>query len=185
MALVFELFGSNLEDFFRYCGNQFSLKTTLMLADQLLRRIEVLHSKNYLHRDIKPENFLLGLQQQGITVYMTDLGLAKYRHPERWDIKSPPVRAATTRLPQLVAPVSETFEKYMKYVHKLHDEDLPDYQGLRKWFDKSFREQGFERDNVFDWTIREFERLEPGRPRTACVERWGRATGRGRYRAIR
>ncbi|KAJ9493289.1 hypothetical protein H2202_011252 [Exophiala xenobiotica] len=28
---------------------------------------------------------------------MTDLGLAKYRHPERWDTESPPVRAATKR----------------------------------------------------------------------------------------
>ena len=102
MALVFELLGPNLEDLFRYCSNQFSLKTTLMLADQLLRRVEVLHSKNYLHRDIKPENFLLGLRQQGNTVYMTDLGLAKYRHPERWDTKSPPIRAAIARPPQLL-----------------------------------------------------------------------------------
>jgi hypothetical protein len=27
-------------------------------------------------------------------------------------------------------------------------------------FSKLFRRQGFEYDNVFDWTIREFERLE-------------------------
>jgi len=67
------------------------------LLDQLLRRLELLHSKNYLHRDTKPENFLLGLQHRGNTVYMTDLGLAKYRHPERWDTESPPVRAATKR----------------------------------------------------------------------------------------
>jgi hypothetical protein len=28
-------------------------------------------------------------------------------------------------------------------------------------FDELFREQGFEHDNVFDWMIREFQRLEP------------------------
>ena len=49
----------------------------------------------------------------------------------------------------------------MNYVHNLHDEDQPDHQFLRKMFDKLFREQGFEYDNVFDWTIREFQRLEP------------------------
>lgn len=66
-------------------------------------------------------------------------------------------------LPQseLCAGLPKPFEKYMRYVHELHDEDVPDYQGLRKLFDKLFREQGFERDNVFDWTIREFQRLEP------------------------
>jgi serine/threonine protein kinase len=101
MALVFELLGPNLEDLFRYCGNQFSLKTTLMLADQLLRRIQILHSNNYLHRDIKPENFLLGTGQQGNVVYMTDLGLAIYRHPDRWSSSSPPIRV-TTRPPELL-----------------------------------------------------------------------------------
>ena len=102
MALVFELLGPNLEDLFRYCGNQFSLKTTLILADQLLRCIEVLHSKDYLHRDIKPENFLLGIGQRGNTVYMTDLGLAIYRHPDRWSSNSPPSRAVKERPPQLL-----------------------------------------------------------------------------------
>jgi serine/threonine protein kinase len=101
MALVFELLGPNLEDLFRYCGNQFSLKTTLMLADQLLHLLETLHSTNYLHRDIKPENFLLGTGRWGNTVYMTDLGLAKYHHPDRWSFNSPPNHTVTTS-PQLV-----------------------------------------------------------------------------------
>lgn len=87
-VLVFELLGPNLEDLFRYCGNQFSLKTTLMLADQLLRRFEVLHSHQYLHRDIKPENFLLGTGRHGNVVYMTDLGLAVYRQTPFSDSKT-------------------------------------------------------------------------------------------------
>lgn len=100
--LVFELLGPNLEDLFRYCGNQFSLKTTLMLADQLLRRIETLHSIHYLHRDIKPENFLLGTAEHGNIVYMTDLGLTIYRHPERWSSSSVPTRNVTARPPELL-----------------------------------------------------------------------------------
>src|ERR1700712_3693685 len=65
-----------------------------------------------------------------------------------------------TSASELCAGLPTAFENYMNYVHNLHDEGQPDYQGLRKMFDKLFREQGFERDNVFDWTIREFQRLE-------------------------
>lgn len=102
MALVFELLGPNLEDLFRYCGDQFSLKTTLMLADQLLRRFESLHSHDYLHRDVKPENFMLGMGEAGNIIHMTDLGLAIYRHPDRWKSSSPPPRNVTARPPQLL-----------------------------------------------------------------------------------
>jgi serine/threonine protein kinase len=80
-VMVFELLGPNLEDLFCYCGQKFSLKTTLMLADQLLHRFQSLHVADYLHRDVKPENFLLGTGSQGNAVYMTDLGLAIYRPP--------------------------------------------------------------------------------------------------------
>jgi serine/threonine protein kinase len=86
-ALVFELLGPNLEDLLRYCGNRFSLKTTLMLADQLLRPLEALRAHYYLHRDIKPKNFLLGstIGRQGNVFYLTDLSLAVHRRPDQWD----------------------------------------------------------------------------------------------------
>lgn len=100
-VMVFELLGPNLEDLLRYCGNRFSLKTTLMLADQLLSRFESLHSNCYLHRDVKPENFLLGTEKQGNTVYITDLGLAVYRQPERGQTVSSS-QPRTIREPRLI-----------------------------------------------------------------------------------
>jgi casein kinase I family protein HRR25 len=62
---------------------------------------------------------------------------------------------------ELCAGLPQEFADYMNYVHDLRDEDQPDYQHLRKMFTKLFRRQGLEYDNVFDWTIREFQRLEP------------------------
>jgi serine/threonine protein kinase len=48
--LVMDALGSSLEDLFQQCGRYFSLKTILMLADQLLQRLQSLHSRGYVHR---------------------------------------------------------------------------------------------------------------------------------------
>ncbi|XP_022015190.1 casein kinase 1-like protein 10 isoform X2 [Helianthus annuus] len=54
-----------------------TLKTVLMLADQLINRVEYMHSKGLVHRDIKPENFLMGLGRNENQVYIIDYGLAR------------------------------------------------------------------------------------------------------------
>lgn len=81
-VLVMELCGPNLEDLFNYCNRHFSLKTVCMLAQEILLRLEYLHSKDYIHRDIKPENFVIGMNAKANVIHLLDFGLSKrFRNP--------------------------------------------------------------------------------------------------------
>lgn len=74
--LVMELLGPSLENLFNFCRRRFSLKTVLMLGEQMLHRIEYVHNMSHLHRDLKPDNFVIN-SKNGIDIYLIDFGLAK------------------------------------------------------------------------------------------------------------
>ena len=75
-VMVFDLLGPSLEDLLDFCGRKFSLKTVLMIANQLIYRLSHIHSKQIIHRDIKPDNVLMGVGRRANHVYITDMGIA-------------------------------------------------------------------------------------------------------------
>lgn len=83
--LVIDLLGPSLEDLFDWCGRRFSLKTTVMVAKQMLTRVQAIHEKSLIYRDIKPDNFLIGKPgtRTANLIYVIDFGMAKqYRDPK-------------------------------------------------------------------------------------------------------
>lgn len=83
--LAMQLLGPSIEKLFVSMNKHFSLKTILMLADQMISCLEFLHKNNVIHQDIKTDNFAVSFNPQNPqspnspyqTVFILDFGLSK------------------------------------------------------------------------------------------------------------
>ncbi|KAI1787528.1 kinase-like protein [Ganoderma leucocontextum] len=75
--LILEKLGPNLASLFKFCRHKFSPRTVCMLAQQMLARIEYVHSRGLLVVDVKPQNFAIGMGDNAHVVYLFDFGHSK------------------------------------------------------------------------------------------------------------
>ncbi|CAE7766646.1 CKL7 [Symbiodinium microadriaticum] len=76
-CLAMELLGRSLEDRMQQCGKKLTPQSCVLIIDQILRRLEFLHSLGLIHRDIKPENFMFGVGRKVHVLYLIDFGLGR------------------------------------------------------------------------------------------------------------
>tara|TARA_R100001163_G_C5067706_1_gene207044 strand:+ start:4320 stop:5228 length:909 start_codon:yes stop_codon:yes gene_type:complete len=76
-VLVLDLLESSIGNLLEKKGGRFKLKTTLMIADQMLSRLEYLHDHGFIHRDLKPDNMMIGRSHHQNQIFLIDYGLSK------------------------------------------------------------------------------------------------------------
>ncbi|CAB1350214.1 unnamed protein product [Coregonus sp. 'balchen'] len=170
-VMVMELLGPSLEDLFNFCSRKFSLKTVLLLADQMISRIEYIHSKNFIHRDVKPDNFLMGLGKKeqsrrddleslGYVLMYFNLGSLPWQGlkaaTKRQKYERISEKKMSTPIEVLCKGYPSEFATYLNFCRSLRFDDKPDYSYLRQLFRNLFHRQGFSYDYVFDWNMLKF-----------------------------
>jgi serine/threonine protein kinase len=90
--LVLPMLGSNLEDLQEENkGRVFSLRTTMIIAYQVLEHLKFIHSQGVVHKDIKPANMVI-LSNRGsgqASVSLLDFGMSRhYLHRDGTHIKN-------------------------------------------------------------------------------------------------
>ena len=69
--------GTNLETLAKADPGRYPIKQACRLTCQMLKGLEQAHHLGFVHRDIKPENILIAQVPDGLTVKISDFGLAK------------------------------------------------------------------------------------------------------------
>ncbi|KAJ3607838.1 hypothetical protein NHX12_024889 [Muraenolepis orangiensis] len=170
-VMVMELLGPSLEDLFNFCSRKFSLKTVLLLADQMISRIESTGTPNKnltgtaRYASI---NTHLGIEQSrrddleslGYVLMYFNLGSLPWQGlkaaTKRQKYERISEKKMSTPIEVLCKGYPSEFATYLNFCRSLRFDDKPDYSYLRQLFRNLFHRQGFSYDYVFDWNMLKF-----------------------------
>ncbi|XP_026677196.1 casein kinase I [Diaphorina citri] len=157
-ALVLSLLGPSLQDLFELCGFRFSLKTVLMIAQQLVKFPFSYSFTSFLKTSLKKQSRRDDLEALG-HMFMYFLrgslpwqGLKADTLKERYQKIGDTKRA--TPIEVLCEGHPEELSTYLRYVRRLDFFETPDYDHLRRIFAELFERRGYVDDGEFDWTGR-------------------------------
>ncbi|KAG6496729.1 hypothetical protein ZIOFF_044599 [Zingiber officinale] len=201
-VLVMDLLGPSLEDLFNFCSRKLSLKTVLMLADQMVYIIDFGLAKKY--RDTSTHQHIPYRENKNLTgtaryaSVNTHLGIEQSRRDDleslgyvlmyflRGSLPWQGLKAGTKK--QKYERISEKkalcrgypteFASYFHYCRSLRFEDKPDYAYLKRLYRELFIREGFQFDYVFDWTILKYQQSQiAGAPPHAIGPNAGPSSG--------
>ncbi|KAJ3598809.1 hypothetical protein NHX12_032773 [Muraenolepis orangiensis] len=152
-AMVLELLGPSLEDLFDLCDRTFSLKTVLMIAIQLITRMEEHKSLTGTARYMSI-NTHLGKEQsrRDDLEALGHMFMYFLRGSLPWQgLKKIGDTKRATPIEVLCESFPEEMATYLRYVRRLDFFEKPDYDYLRKLFTDLFDRNGYVFDYEYDW----------------------------------
>ncbi|GAB2210185.1 hypothetical protein Droror1_Dr00015445 [Drosera rotundifolia] len=187
--MVIDLLGPSLEDLFNYCSRKFSLKTVLMLADQMVYVIDFGLAKKY--RDLQTHKHIAYRENKNLTgtaryaSVNTHLGVEQSRRDDleslgyvlmyflRGSLPWQGLKAGTKKQKydkiserKMLTPIEalckgypSEFTSYFHYCRSLRFDDKPDYSYLKRLFRDLFIREGYQFDYVFDWTVLKYPQI--------------------------
>ncbi|KAK6151966.1 hypothetical protein DH2020_014601 [Rehmannia glutinosa] len=157
-VLVMDLLGPSLEDLFNFCSRKLSLKTVLMLADQMVYIIDFGLAKKY--RDSSTHQHIPYRENKNLTgtaryaSMNTHLGIEQSRRDDLESLGFVLMYFLRGSLPWQGLKAGTKKQKYEKI----------NYAYLKRIFRDLFIREGFQFDYVFDWTILKYQQSQMAAP---------------------
>ena len=155
--LIMDLLGKSLDYYIKKLG-KFSIKTTVMLAYQMIDILKFIHIRHIIHRDIKPGNFIMGLGKSCLDLFIIDFGFAKkYRSNKTYKLNPMTIGhkltgtaryASINAMKGLEQSCRDDLESLAYVLYFFLRGDLP-WQGIKEIICINNDESNF--DKIYDW----------------------------------